>query len=43
MKKGAFTNKGISMKTLILKSLLTSLCQREENSPSLEKRGKGRF
>jgi hypothetical protein len=28
---------------LIVKSLLTSLCQREGNSPSLAKRGKGRF
>jgi hypothetical protein len=31
------------MKTLIIKSLLTSLCQREVRYPSLEKRGKGRF
>jgi hypothetical protein len=31
------------MKTLIIKSLLTSLCQRKEMYPSLEKRGKGRF
>jgi hypothetical protein len=31
------------MKTLIIKSLLTSLCQREVMYPSLEKRGKGRF
>jgi hypothetical protein len=49
------TNKVISMKTLIIKSLLTpgrlrrrqrrvnSLCQREVMYPSLEKRGKGRF
>ena len=37
------TNKVISMKTLIIKSLLTSLCQREVIYPSLEKRGKGRF
>jgi hypothetical protein len=26
-----------------MKSLLTSLCQREENYPSLAKRGQGRF
>jgi hypothetical protein len=38
-----FTNKVISMKTLIIKSLLTSLFQREVMYPSLEKRGKGRF
>jgi len=31
------------MKTLIIKSLLTSLYQREEIYPSLAKRGKGRF
>jgi len=31
------------MKTLIIKSLLTSLCQREVIYPSLEKRGVGRF
>jgi hypothetical protein len=31
------------MKTLIIKSLLASLCQREVMYPSLEKRGKGRF
>jgi len=31
------------MKTLIIKSLLTSLCQREGNYPSLVKRGEGRF
>jgi hypothetical protein len=31
------------MKTLIIKSLLTSLYQREEIHPSLAKRGKGRF
>ena len=37
------TNTVISMKTLIIKSLLTSLCQREEIYPSLAKRGKGRF
>jgi hypothetical protein len=36
-------NKVISMKTLIIKSLLTSLCQREVIYPSLEKRGVGRF
>jgi hypothetical protein len=37
------TDTVISMKTLIVKSLLTSLCQREEMHPSLEKRGTGRF
>ena len=37
------TNTVISMKTLIIKSLLTSLYQREEQHPSLAKRGKGRF
>ena len=37
------TNKVISMKTLVIKSLLTSLCQREVIYPSLEKRGVGRF
>jgi hypothetical protein len=37
------TNKVISMKTSITKSLLTSLCQREGINPSLAKRGKGRF
>jgi hypothetical protein len=37
------TNKVISMKTLNIKSLLTSLFQREVMHPSLEKRGKGRF
>jgi hypothetical protein len=37
------TNEGISMKTLIIKSLLPSLCQREEMYPSLAKRGEGRF
>jgi len=44
------TNKVISMKTLIIKSLLTSLYQREGMYPSLTKsvrlateRGKGRF
>ena len=31
------------MNTLITKSLLTSLCQREGINPSLAKRGKGRF
>jgi hypothetical protein len=32
------------MKTLIIKSLLASLCQREGNyCPSLAKRGEGRF
>jgi hypothetical protein len=31
------------MKTLIIKSLLTSLYQSEEIYPSLAKRGKGRF
>jgi len=31
------------METLIIKSLLTSLCQREEIYPSFVKRGKGRF
>ncbi|MEW6419136.1 MAG: hypothetical protein AB1480_13630 [Nitrospirota bacterium] len=31
------------MKILIIKSLLPSLCQREEMYPSLEKRGEGRF
>jgi hypothetical protein len=31
------------MKTLIIKSLLTSLYQREVIYPSLEKRGVGRF
>jgi hypothetical protein len=36
-------NKVISMKTLIIKALLTSLYQREEASPSLAKRGEGRF
>jgi hypothetical protein len=37
------THKVIRMKTLIIKSLLTSLCQREGINPSLVKRGKGRF
>jgi hypothetical protein len=37
------TNKVISMKTLIIKSLLTSLCQRKVMYPSLAKRGEGRF
>jgi len=31
------------MNTLIIKSLLSSLCQSEEEYPSLEKRGEGRF
>jgi len=31
------------MKTLFIKSLLTSLYQREDLYPSLAKRGKGRF
>jgi LPS-assembly protein len=31
------------MKTLVVKSLLTSLCQREGTHPSLAKRGEGRF
>ncbi|OGW37795.1 MAG: hypothetical protein A2Y97_08760 [Nitrospirae bacterium RBG_13_39_12] len=31
------------MRTFIIKSLLTSLYQREEMHPSLAKRGKGRF
>jgi hypothetical protein len=31
------------MTTLLKKSLLTSLCQREALSPSLAKRGEGRF
>jgi hypothetical protein len=38
-----FTNKVISIKTLILKSFLSSLFQREVLFPSLAKRGKGRF
>ena len=37
------TNKAISMKTLIIKSLLSSLYHREGVYPSLAKRGKGRF
>jgi len=37
------TNKVISMKTLIIKSLLPSLYQREGIYPSLAKRGEGRF
>ena len=40
------TNKVISMKTLIINSLLTSppeADQREGIYPSLEKRGRGRF
>jgi hypothetical protein len=37
-------NSLIVMTTLLfVKSLLTSLCQREEFNPSLAKRGKGRF
>ncbi len=39
----SYTNKVISMKTLIIKSLLTSLYQREGIYPSLAKRGEGRF
>ncbi len=39
----SYTDKAISMKTLIIKSLLTSLYQREGNYPSLAKRGEGRF
>jgi hypothetical protein len=31
------------MTTLFIKSLLTSLCQREDLYPSFEKRGRGRF
>jgi hypothetical protein len=38
-----YTDKVISMKTLIIKSLLISLYQREGNYPSLAKRGEGRF
>jgi len=37
------TNKVISMKTFITKSLLTSLCQREEIKPLFGKEGQGRF
>jgi len=37
------TNSLIIMTTLFIKSLLPSLCQREDLSPSLAKRGKGRF
>jgi hypothetical protein len=37
------TKKIISMKALIIKSIITSLFQREVINPSLEKRGKGRF
>ena len=33
----------MKMKTILIKSLLTSLFQREVKYPSLEKRGKGRF
>ena len=32
----------ISMKTLMIKSLLSSLCRREGKFPSLVKKGKGR-
>jgi hypothetical protein len=35
-------NQFISFRT-VKKSLLTSLCQREEQFPSLAKRGEGRF
>ena len=38
-----YTNTVISMKTSTIKSLLTSLYQREGKCPSLIKRGKGRF
>src|SRR4030042_6924718 len=38
-----FTDKVISMKTLIIKSLLPSLYQRERNYPPWVKRGEGRF
>ena len=38
-----YTDKVISMKILIIKSLLPSLYQREGNYPSLVKRGEGRF
>ena len=37
------THTVINMKTSIIKSLLTSLYQREGKCPSLVKRGKGRF
>jgi hypothetical protein len=40
---GKFTNKTVSKGTLSLKSLLTSLYQREAIYPSLVKRGEGRF
>jgi hypothetical protein len=42
MQRGV-TNKAISMTTLLKKSLLTSLCQGEALSPSLAKKGEGRF
>ncbi|MEW6417980.1 MAG: hypothetical protein AB1480_07650, partial [Nitrospirota bacterium] len=38
-----FINGLIIMTTLFIKSLLTSLCQREDLYPSLAKRGEGRF
>jgi hypothetical protein len=41
--KTRVTDKIASMKALIVKSLLTSLCQREGMYPSLAKRGEGRF
>jgi hypothetical protein len=42
--KSELINSLIVMTTsLFVKSLLTSLCQREEFNPSLAKRGKGRF
>jgi hypothetical protein len=37
------THAVISLKTFMIKSLLTSLYQSEEIYPSLAKRGKGRF
>ena len=43
MKVLSFINRLIILTTLFIKSLLTSLCQREDSNPSLEKRGKGRF
>jgi hypothetical protein len=43
VKVNPFTNETLSMGTLSIKSLLTSLCQREDLYPSLAKRGKGRF
>ena len=39
----SYINSLIIMTTLFIKSLLTSLYQREDLSPSLAKRGKGRF